>query len=680
MTTVAQLGELNGNSAEEQIRVLLAHTLAVLEDRAAKGSSAVPAEEASSDGENPGEEAAARSAIPGPESPVPELADPEPADSEPRHLLLARIFSLSSFETGVLLFCLAAELHAEAAELCAAAHSDSRLRYPTLQLALGILPDPHWTATLPQSALRRWNLIEIGVGDNFLTSPITLAEPVLHFLMGTPALDERLLPLLEPVAPPQVLPSCYRAQAEQLTALLAAARQQPIVAHLSGSATGGKHAVAALAAASLGMRLYKLDAAHLPSVRKDRDFVEHMLERDAALLGFALLVDLEHAAAAEAAAAAQLADTFSGVALLCGDGVPALHRSRVERITLDRPDAASQQALWNFALGEAAARCNGHVERVSTQFSLDYEEILRTGDTVRQRIESATASNAAAGEQLLASCRAGSRGALDVLAQRIAPRAGWNDIVLPESGLESLRAIAAQVRQQGKVLERWGFAAQTSRGLGISALFHGPSGTGKTLAAEVLAHDLGLDLWRIDLSQMVSKYIGETEKNLRAIFDAAENTGSLLLFDEADALFGRRSEVRDSHDRYANIEVSYLLQRIEAYRGLAILTSNLRANLDTAFLRRITFFVSFPFPDQNLRRSIWERIFPAAMPAERLDYAKLARLNLAGGNIRNIALNAAYIAADLDQPVRMEHLLAAARRECTKIDRPLTAAETGGWV
>src|SRR5208337_2796300 len=150
------------------------------------------------------------------------------------------------------------------------------------------------------------------------------------------------------------------------------------------------------------------------------------------------------------------------------------------------------------------------------------------------------------------------RGALDLLAQRIQPRAGWHDIVLPEPSLETLRAIAAQVQQQGKVLERWGFSAQTSRGLGISALFHGPSGTGKTLAAEVLAHHLGLDLWRVDLSQMVSKYIGETEKNLRAIFDDAENTGSILLFDEADALFGRRSEVRDSHDRYANIEVSYL--------------------------------------------------------------------------------------------------------------------------
>jgi hypothetical protein len=650
VTTATHIDETTGNAAEEQIRTLLDRTLALLEPSQPHG---------------PGEA---------------EPATPVPAAPESRHRRLASIFDLSPFETGILVLCLAAELYPDTAELCAAAHNEPRLRFPTFQLALRTIADAHWSATLPQSPLRRWNLIEIGSADSFVTAQLSLAEAVLHFLMGSPALDERLQPLLEPVAPPAVLPSCYRAQTERLVAVLAEAREQPVVAHLTGTATRGKHAVAAIAAASLGMRLYTLDAALLPAAGRDREVVQHLIERDAALLRFALLVDLEHASPAECAAAAQLADRFAGVALLCGEGVPALRRNRVERLILDRPDPTSQQALWTYALGDAATRCNGHVERVATQFSLDYEEILRTGAAVRRQVASAGDAGGSVGEQLLASCLTGARGALEVLAQRIQPRAGWQDIVLPEASLEALRAIAAQVRQQGKVLERWGFAAQTTRGLGISALFHGPSGTGKTLAAEVLAQDLGLDLWRIDLSQMVSKYIGETEKNLRAIFDAAENTGAMLLFDEADALFGRRSEVRDSHDRYANIEVSYLLQRIEAYRGLAILTTNLRVNLDTAFLRRIRFFVSFPFPDQNMRRCIWERVFPQAMPSENLDYGKLAQLNLAGGNIRNIALNAAYIAADLDQPVRMQHLLAAARRECAKIDRPLTAAEKGGWL
>jgi len=299
---------------------------------------------------------------------------------------------------------------------------------------------------------------------------------------------------------------------------------------------------------------------------------------------------------------------------------------------------------------------------------------------VRERVRDGELSEAAAGDLLMEFCRADSRSALRSLAQAIEAKAGWNDIVLPESSLEVLRAIAAQVRQQGRVLDSWGFAQQTTRGLGISALFHGLSGTGKTLAAEVLARDLKLDLFRIDLSQMVSKYIGETEKNLRTLFDAAENTGAILLFDEADALFGKRSEVRDSHDRYANIEVSYLLQRVESYRGLAILTTNMRAALDAAFLRRISFFVNFPFPDQQQRRAIWQRMFPPQTPCEGLDFDKLSRLNLPGGNIRNIALNAAYIAADRQEPVRMEHLLIASRRECAKIERPLTAAETGAWV
>src|SRR5208283_2650609 len=240
------------------------------------------------------------------------------------------------------------------------------------------------------------------------------------------------------------------------------------------------------------------------------------------------------------------------------------------------------------------------------------------------------------------------------------------------ASLNMLHTVAVHVRQQEKVLERWGFAAQTARGLGVTALFSGQSGTGKTLAAEVLANELHLDLYRIDLSQVVSKYIGETEKNLRAVFDVAENSGAILLFDEADALFGKRSEVKDNHDRYANIEVSYLLQRMEAYRGLAILTTNRKDALDSAFLRRIRFVVEFPFPEAAQRAEIWRRIFPLQTPTEGLRIDRLARLSAAGGNIFNIAMGAAFLAADAGEPVRMSHLLAAARSEFTKLERPLT--------
>lgn len=269
---------------------------------------------------------------------------------------------------------------------------------------------------------------------------------------------------------------------------------------------------------------------------------------------------------------------------------------------------------------------------------------------------------------------------LDDLAQRIEPVSCWEELILPEHQKAILHQIVAHVRNRLKVCEDWGFARKSVRGLGLSTLFAGESGTGKTMAAEVLANELHLDLYRIDLSSVVSKYIGETEKNLRKVFDAAESSGVILLFDEADALFGKRSEVRDSHDRYANIEVSYLLQRMEAYRGLAVLTTNMKAALDGAFSRRLSFVVQFPFPDQPQRELIWRRIFPSATPVEQLDYAKLARLSMSGGNIRSIALNAAFLAADEGTPVGMRHLVQAAHTEAAKRERPLSDAETKGWI
>ena len=214
-----------------------------------------------------------------------------------------------------------------------------------------------------------------------------------------------------------------------------------------------------------------------------------------------------------------------------------------------------------------------------------------------------------------------------------------------------------------------------SRGLGISAMFVGASGTGKTMAAEVLANKLRLALFKIDLSMVVSKYIGETEKNLRKVFDAAEDGGAILFFDEADALFGKRSEVRDSHDRYANIEIGYLLQRMESYQGLAILATNMKEALDQAFVRRIRFIVNFPFPDHKSRAEIWKRIFPESTPKEGLDYDRLSRLNITGGVISNIALNASFLAADEGEPVNMEYIKRAVISEYAKMERPLSRAE-----
>jgi SpoVK/Ycf46/Vps4 family AAA+-type ATPase len=277
-------------------------------------------------------------------------------------------------------------------------------------------------------------------------------------------------------------------------------------------------------------------------------------------------------------------------------------------------------------------------------------------------------------------CRTQARPHLDGLAMRIRPAAGWDDLVLPIRQKQILREIAVHARNRMKVYNTWGFASKSNRGLGISVLFTGTSGTGKTMAAEALANELRLDLYRIDLSSVVSKYIGETEKNLRRIFETAEEGGAMLLFDEADALFGKRSQVKDSHDRYANIEISYLLQRMEAYQGIAILTTNMKDALDGAFLRRIRFVVHFPFPDGAQRAEIWQRVFPKETFTSNLDMTKLARLNITGGNIRNMALSAAFLAAEEGEPVTMEHLLRSARSEYAKMQRTLTDAEVRDWL
>jgi SpoVK/Ycf46/Vps4 family AAA+-type ATPase len=261
------------------------------------------------------------------------------------------------------------------------------------------------------------------------------------------------------------------------------------------------------------------------------------------------------------------------------------------------------------------------------------------------------------------------------LAPRIDAKATWSDLVLPEQELSLLRQIAAQVSQRAKVYEEWGFSKKMNRGLGISALFAGDSGTGKTMAAEVIANELRLNLYRIDLSAVVSKYIGETEKNLRRLFDAAEDGGAILFFDEADALFGKRSEVKDSHDRYANIEINYLLQRLEAYRGLAILATNMKSALDAAFTRRLRFIVNFPFPGIGERREIWRHVFPPQTLTQGLDIERLSQLNLTGGNIHNVALNAAFLAAKANKPVTMPLIFKAARAEFGKLERLVSEAE-----
>jgi SpoVK/Ycf46/Vps4 family AAA+-type ATPase len=280
-------------------------------------------------------------------------------------------------------------------------------------------------------------------------------------------------------------------------------------------------------------------------------------------------------------------------------------------------------------------------------------------------------------DDVIDAARAVSSPALGELARRLEPRHAWSDIVLPADALSRLHEFCARFRHRATVYEDWGYGSAGLSRPGTAALFVGLPGTGKTMAAEIVAADLGYDLYRIDLSAVVSKYVGETEKNLETIFRAAEQGEVVLLFDEADALFGKRSEVRDAHDRYANIEVAYLLQRLETYSGVAILTSNLNGNLDEAFLRRLDAIVEFPFPEEDERREIWRRSLPELAPrAEDVDVADLARaFKLTGGHIRNSALTAAFLAASEGEPISRRHMLHAIRREYEKVGKLVTELE-----
>jgi SpoVK/Ycf46/Vps4 family AAA+-type ATPase len=282
---------------------------------------------------------------------------------------------------------------------------------------------------------------------------------------------------------------------------------------------------------------------------------------------------------------------------------------------------------------------------------------------------------------LFAAAREQSGQDLAALARRIEPKYTWHDIVLPADPLAQLREICNQAKLRHLVYGTWGFDRKLSLGKDLNVLFSGPSGTGKTMAAEIIAHELELDLYKIDLSRVVSKYIGDTEKNLDRIFTAAESANAVLLFDEADTVFGKRSQVRDAHDRYANIEIGYLLQRMEEYEGTAILSTNTPANMDAAFIRRLKFHVEFPFPTEDDRRQIWQRHVPAEVPrSDDIDFGFLARqFNLAGGSIRNIVLNAAFLAAANDDVVCMRYMILATRREFQKMGMACSESDFGPY-
>jgi ATPase family associated with various cellular activities (AAA) len=586
---------------------------------------------------------------------------------------LRELFGLSAFEMDILLVCAGAALDQRFQAVLARLQPE--LPMLTFGLAAAVLDQPHWSALSRVRPLRYWRLIEIEHGG-LLQAPLQIDERILQYLLGVPAADDRLDFAIHPLAATEPVAGWG---AETNAAAFRGALhwrnggQSAIL--LTGARQSDRTTLFMAMCREAGLHAWVLDSGDLPDAPADRERLARAYTRECALWPAALLVRtgrLEQPAALEA----WLRRVTPPVAVDVENGSPAERLSGL-RLAAPSLNPAQRKAEWRKHLGAAAAQLDGELDAMVEAFALDANEIHETAQALEEEIAAGQAETPAASAWRL--CRTAARRSLDELAARVESPASWPDLVLPEAQTALLRQIVMNARHAARVNQEWGFAERYSSGLGLSALFSGASGTGKTMAAGVLACELNRDLYQIDLATVVSKYIGETEKHLRKIFDAAERSGAILLFDEADALFGKRSQVRDSHDRYANLEVSYLLQRMESYRGIAILTTNMHNSLDTAFQRRLRFVVQFPFPDGQSRERIWRKVFPAAAPTRSLDYERLAQLNVTGGAIRNIAVLAAFLAADEGAPIGMRHVLEGARAEYAKLDKPLSAAETRGW-
>ncbi|CAD5367069.1 ATPase family associated with various cellular activities (AAA) [Rubrivivax sp. A210] len=603
-------------------------------------------------------------------------------DPPPALAMLAELLGLSPFEQQVLLLCVAMELDTRVAELCAQAPGSQGRGVPSFALAMAMFPDARWDAMSPERPLRWWKLVELqpGHGTPLLGSPLRADERIVHYIKGLNHLDERLLALVSPPLPMPVplahddaalLPS----QQAQVARIVAHWQQTPTgepwpAWSLLGADTPSKLLVARHAAAFFGRRLHRLSPRQLPGGSADLEMIARLWQRECMLLPVALFIergDDTDGPGAQAPLHRFLARS-EGLFFIDSRDMQAPAGRPYAHIDIRKPSAAEQRQAWAEVLGPQAGDLPASL---AAQFNLDIASLRRLARQTPVDGPGASAAPTA----LWDACRASVRPALDALAQRIDVRARWQDLVLPAEQTALLRQISAQVRRRAEVYHDWGFARRMNRGLGVSALFDGPSGVGKTMAAEVIANDLRLDLYRIDLSCVISKYIGETEGNLRRVFDAAEDGGAILFFDECDALFGKRSEVKDSHDRFANTQTNYLLQRIESYQGLAILATNMKSALDTAFVRRLRFIIDFPFPGPEQRRALWQKAFPPDVPQGALDWARLGRLNLSGGNIHNAALGAAFGAAEAGTAVTMAQVLAAVRTEYLKLGRPVNAAD-----
>jgi SpoVK/Ycf46/Vps4 family AAA+-type ATPase len=614
---------------------------------------------------------------------------------------LSELFDLDAFEREALLVCLAPDVDLRYERLYAYLQDDVSRRRPTVDLVLRLLGVPgressadERTALGPAGRLMRRGLLTPPSPDeppqpSLLARPLRIEERIVDYLVGSDRVDVRLEACARlfdagDTAASWSLPDDLR---QGLVRLLTDPMEKARLLYLCGPASAAKRGSARAACAQAGRPLLLVDAAPILASQPERTGMllaaairEALLQGAVlALDGFdALLGDDPSAAVALGMLRRALADSH-GTVLLLGEirWEPSAWLPVRAGLRLDlSPLAAGDRVrLWRSQVdGQLPADA---VTELATRYRLVEDETIHAVTTeARSRAELRGAPTIEL-EDVHAAARTIATPPLEGLARHIDPRYGWDDIVLSVDGLAQLREMCARAKHQMTVLEQWGYGRKHARRRGTTALFAGPPGTGKTMAAEIVAGSLGLDLYRIDLSAVVSKYIGETEKNLERIFRAADQGDAVLLFDEADAIFGKRSEVRDARDRYANVEVAYLLQRLEIYEGLAVLTTNLRGNIDEAFVRRLDCVLEFPLPEEAERLQIWDRAVPPEAPTSPdVDLAFLARkFKLAGGHIRNIALTAAFLAAEDGTPIGMKHFARATRREYQKLGKLIAESD-----
>jgi ATPase family associated with various cellular activities (AAA) len=620
---------------------------------------------------------------------------------------LGQFFGLSSWELQAIVICLAPELRRRYDRLYAYLQDDITRKRPSVDLVLDLLCDSEierWQAQrllAEGSSLIRAGLLETlddpysPSGSTGLARFLRLDPQIRGFVLGDNRVDPRLgtrariEPVPDPATEPHLDPAVIRAVAELIKSHLSPGQDQrrPLVVHLSGPTGSGKRELAVRACSQLPIPVLSADVAGLAQAPAPAELVR-LVFRDGLLLQSA--VYLRHAellagpggGELRAALDSAIAD-FGWLVFLGGDSAEmaeaGLGGALVASVELPTPDVLVRMAVWQQHLARRDLGPPDWAEPLAARFQLTPGRIRAAADMADADRMMRPSGASLTLEDLMAACRRQSRHRLGELAVKIEQARGWDDLVLPDAAVDQLHELCNQIRFQHQVHDTWGFRRALGQGSGVTALFSGPPGTGKTMAAEVIAGDAGLDLYAVDLSTVVSKYIGETEKNLARIFREAQASNAILLFDEADALFGKRTQVTDAHDRYANIETSYLLQRLDAYTGTVILATNMRQNLDDAFTRRLRFLVDFTFPDEAHRLRIWRALVPPQAPlSPDVDFAALAReFPLAGGNIKNVVLNAAFLAAADDGTIGLRHLLHGTRREFDKVGKVWTRSDNG---